>query len=349
MLAALGAAALISLHPWDNDSVAPDLTLAPDVGAAIGDSVPVGTGHQVAVARAVPAPIGVAVMASKPVPVVKKTVSTPLIGISAARPVGLTGPVSPVPSPPAPAAPETPTEPVLVSAPPATPAPAAEPVAKTRLVANFENGLDGWSTAPAGNIPPRIVRGVVRDGANASAVRLTGEQSRSLLAFGGEGGSDGAVQIREGDEYTFAFSFYIQSMSYGEPGADNAILQFISDASDTRTLGLQLWQDEIADPLNSGRGLWASGDAMGGDRFLAPLAERTWHDVTIRFRASSEGDGFYILSLDGQLLDARGEISLIAPGSSAAQIEVGLLRDSTVVQGTSEIRLDAASLESAGG
>ena len=66
----------------------------------------------------------------------------------------------------------------------------------------------------------------------------------------------------------------------------------------------------------------------------------------IRFRASSEGDGFYILSLDGELVDARGEISLIAPGSSAAQIEVGLLRDSTRVQGTSEIRIDAASLES---
>jgi hypothetical protein len=239
---------------------------------------------------------------------------------------------------------------VLVSAPPAPPAPpTAEPEAKTKLVADFENGLGGWSTAPAGNIPPRVVRGVARNGANASAVRLTGEQSRSLLAFGGDGGSDGAVQIHEGDEYTFAFSFYIQSMSYGEPGADNVILQFMSDANDTRTLGLQLWQDGIADPLNSGRGLWASGEAMGGDRFLAPLAERTWHDVTISFRASSQGDGFYTLTLDGQLLDARGEISLIAPGSTSSQIEVGLLRDSTVVQGTSEIRLGAASLESAEG
>ena len=75
---------------------------------------------------------------------------------------------------------------------------------------------------------------------------------------------------------------------------------------------------------------------MGGDRFLAPLAERTWHDVTIRFKASSQGDGFYFLSLDGELLDARGEISLIAPGSTAAQIEVGLLRDST--GGSGELR-----------
>ena len=85
---------------------------------------------------------------------------------------------------------------------------------------------------------------------------------------------------------------------------------------------------------------------MGGDRFLRPVAERTWHDVVLRFRASSEGDGYYILSLDGELVDARGEISLIASGSSAAQIEVGLLRDPTRVQGTSEIRIDAASLES---
>ena len=85
---------------------------------------------------------------------------------------------------------------------------------------------------------------------------------------------------------------------------------------------------------------------MGGDRFLAPVSERTWHDVVISFRASSAGDGFYTLSLDGELVDARDEVSLIAPGSTSAQIEVGLLRDSTRVQGTSEIRLDAASLES---
>ncbi len=237
-----------------------------------------------------------------------------------------------------------------VSAPPAAPAaPAPEAAEKTKLVANFENGLDGWSTAPTGNIPPRVVRGVVRDGSSASVFRLTGEQSRSQLILGGAGGSEGAIQIHEGDEYEFSFSYYVQSMAYGEPEADNVLLQFMSDASDTRTFGLQLWQNEIGDPTAAGRGLWSSGEAMGGDRFLRPVAERTWHDVVLRFKASSEGDGYYILSLDGELVDARGEISLIAPGSSAAQIEVGLLRDSTQVQGTSEIRLDAASLESVEG
>ena len=115
--------------------------------------------------------------------------------------------------------------------------------------------------------PARVVRGVVRDGSSASVFRLTGEQSRSLLIVGGAGGSEGAVQIHEGDEYTFSFSFYVQSMVYGEPGADNVLVQFMSDASDTRTLGLQLWQEGMADPLTpvgaSGRAAtrWVATDS----------------------------------------------------------------------------------------
>ena len=63
------------------------------------------------------------------------------------------------------------------------------------------------------------------------------------MTLGGDGGDSGAgvVQIREGAEYFFAFSFYIQTMVYGEPGADNLILRFKSDASDSLTLGLELW------------------------------------------------------------------------------------------------------------
>ena len=53
----------------------------------------------------------------------------------------------------------------------------------------------------------------------------------------------------------------------------------------------------------------------------------------IDFRASSQGAGFYVLFLDGQLIDATHGVSLIAPGSSAAQIEVGLLRDGKAVAG----------------
>src|SRR5262249_59322165 len=160
----------------------------------------------------------------------------------------------------------------VVAVPPSPP-PAPAPETSTKLVADFEEGLNGWSTAPAGNIPPRVTRGGVRDGASASTFRLTGEQSRSQLILGGNGGTEGAIQIHDGDQYVFGFSFDIQSMAYGEPGADNVMVEFLSDASDTRTFGLQLWQNAIADPLGVGRGLWASGEAMGGDRFLAPVSE----------------------------------------------------------------------------
>ncbi len=347
LLVALGAAALFSLRPWEDDSLAPDLTVSPGIGIALDDSVAVAPARQVALAQAVPAPDGIAVLTGKPVAVARKSGSGPQIGISPGRPVGTIGPVSAPAPTPAPPSPEPPAQPELVAAPPpppAAPTPATAPV--TKLVANFESGLKGWSTAAVGNIAPRVASGVVRDGGKAIVIRLTGDQSRSQLILGGDGGSGGAVQIHEGDEYVFGFSFYIQSMAYGEPGADNVMVQFMSDASDSRSFGLQLWQDAIDDWQLAGRGLWASGEAMGGERFLAPLTERAWHDVTIHFRASSQGAGFYELYLDGKLIDARSEVSLIAPGSSYAQIEVGLLRDASRVQGTSEIRLDAATLES---
>ena len=344
---ALAAAVLLLTRPWENDPLVPGLTVSPGVGIGLEDAVPVARGRQVAVAPAVPAPRGVEILAGKPVPVPVGNESRPAppIGIAVARPVGPMGPVGPPAEVPRPVA-TAPTQPEPVSAPPEAPAPAPAPESPTKLVANFENGLSGWSTAPAGNIPPRVTRGVVRDGASASTFRLTGEQSRSQLILGGDGGTEGAIQIHDGDEYVFGFSFYIQSMAYGEPGADNVMVEFLSDASATRTLGLQLWQNAIADPLGMGRGLWASGEAMGGDRFLAPLTERAWHDVAIHFLASSQGAGYYELYLDGELVDARSDVSLIAPGSTYSQIDVGLLRDPTRVQGTSEIRVDAASLES---
>jgi hypothetical protein len=83
---------------------------------------------------------------------------------------------------------------------------------------------------------------------------------------------------------------------------------------------------------------------VGGERFLAPLAEGSWHDIVVHFKASSQEDGFYEVYLDGASVDARDGVSTIVPGSSYTQIEVGLLRDGDRVQGTSEIRLDAAKL-----
>src|SRR4029077_17780535 len=98
------------------------------------------------------------------------------------------------------------------------------------------------------------------------------------------------------------------------------------------SFGLQLWDDDSGQ-----RGLWASGDAMGGERFLAPVAEGVWHEAVGYFQASSEGDGFYLLILDGQPIDARAWISLIEPGNSSALIETGLFRDGEPIVGAPDI------------
>jgi hypothetical protein len=191
-----------------------------------------------------------------------------------------------------------------------------------------------------GEVVPKLASDIVRDGEQSSAIRLTGEQDRSELILGGDGGGStaGTIHFQEGDEAYYAFSFYIQTMVYGEPGAHNLIMQFKSNGEGSPAFGLQLWD------YQGHRGLWSSGSGMGGDRFLAPLAEQVWHDVVIHFRASSAGTGFYEVYLDGQLIDARESVSMIVPGTSYAYIKNGLYRNGEEIPGASEIRLDAAKL-----
>jgi Polysaccharide lyase len=206
--------------------------------------------------------------------------------------------------------------------------------------------LKGWNTAGVGDVVPRVATDIVRDGAQSSAVRLTGEQDRSELILGGNGGAStaGTVEFHEGDEYFYGFSFYIETMIYGEPGAHNLIMQFKSDDGGSPNFGLQLWDYAGDDGHSGGRGLWSHGNAMGGDRFLAPVPEQTWHDVVIHFKASSVGAGFYELYLDGVKIDSRSGVSMIVPGASKAYIKDGLYRNGEEIPGTSEIRLDAAKL-----
>jgi Polysaccharide lyase len=338
----LTAVALVSIQPWAPNRVGPRLEVPDLLGKA-------GVGEATAVAHS-PAPQddGLHVGAGTATPVVKPIdipeVGSPAhvgLGVGVGVPVAGLAPVRHQPSEQAPDAPAP------VAAPPPSAAPAPAPVAapqpSPQLVADFEAGLDGFSTDGAGNVPPRVASGIARDGERAVVIRLTGDQSNSRLIVGGDGGGgeEDVVQIREGQEIAVAFSFYIQTMIYGEPGADNLVLRFLSDASEALTFGLELW-----DPAGAGteRGLWSSGEAVGGDRFLAPVTERSWHDAVVHFKASSQGAGFYAVYLDGELVDAREGVSLIAPGSEFAQLEVGLFRDGERVQGTSEIRLDAAKL-----
>jgi Polysaccharide lyase len=220
--------------------------------------------------------------------------------------------------------------------------PAEEPI----LEAGFENGLQGWSTAGVGDVVPRVTADIVRDGDKSSVVRLIGSQDRSELILGGNGSGStaGTIQFREGDEYHYAFSFYIQSMVYGEPGAHNLIMQFKSDGEGSPNFGLQLWDYEGDDGHSGGRGLWSHGGAMGGDRFLSPVAEQQWHDVVIHFKASKQGEGFYRVYLNGELIDSRDNVSMIRADRDYAYIKDGLYRNGDTASGTSEIRLDAAKL-----
>ena len=106
--------------------------------------------------------------------------------------------------------------------------------------------MDGWNTAGVGEVVPRVATDIVREGDGSSAIRLTGEQGRSELILGGNGtgSSAGTVQFREGDEYFYGFSFYIETMVYGEPGAHNLIMQFKSTDSGSPNFGLQLWDHQ---------------------------------------------------------------------------------------------------------
>jgi hypothetical protein len=83
---------------------------------------------------------------------------------------------------------------------------------------------------------------------------------------------------------------------------------------------------------------------MGGDRFLAPVAEQQWHDVVIHFKASAVGAGFYELFLDGRLIEARDGVSLIPSAASYVYIKDGIYRNGGEIPGYSELRLDASRL-----
>ncbi len=214
--------------------------------------------------------------------------------------------------------------------------------------AGFESGLLNWNTAGVGEVIPTVVNDTVRSGGSAGRIALSGTDHRSELILGGNGGgsTSGMIEFDEGDEYWYAFSFYIEKMTYGRPGAHNLIMQFKGDDDGSPAFGLQLWDYEGDDEEyeDNPRGLWSHGPAMDGDRFLAPVPEHTWHDVAIHFKASGSGDGFYEVYLNGQLVDSANGVSMIADGASYAYIKNGLYRNGDEIPGDSEIRLDAARL-----
>ena len=252
----------------------------------------------------------------------------------------------PTPTPePAP----TPTpEPSPAPEPAPAPAPAPIPAPAPLLESGFESGLTGWNTAGVGEVTPTVASDVVRTGSKSGKVILTGSQNRSELILGGNGSgsTSGTRRFVEGDEYFYGFSFYIESMVYGRPGAHNLIMQFKTADTGSPAFGLQFWNyaGDNGQYKSNPKGLWSHGTSMGGDRFLAPVAERAWHDVQIHLKASATGKGFYEVYLDGKLIDSRSGVSTMVAGGPHAYIKNGLYRNGGNIPGTSEIRLDSARL-----
>ena len=56
------------------------------------------------------------------------------------------------------------------------------------------------------------------------------------------------------------------------------------------------------------------------------------------------GNGFYELFLDGNLIDAQSNVTMIVPGRGLAYIKTGLYRNGDEIPGTSELKIDAAKL-----
>lgn len=217
---------------------------------------------------------------------------------------------------------------------------------RAAIFANFQHGFEeDFNLDGVGEVVPTIV-GVGPGGKNKVArFALDGSDNRSELILGpGDRGEDETVRFYEGAEYWYGFDFDIIRMVYGRPGAHNLFMQFKSNGYGSPLFGLQLWD------VYGKKGLWTGGTSQeiddSGERFLAPLAEHSWHHVRVWFKASEHGDGFYRVYLDGKLVDRRDNTTMIVPGDDYAYIKTGLYRNGDEIPGKSVLLVDSAELGS---
>jgi hypothetical protein len=296
----LAAIAFLMARLWQDDALVPALSNGPEVTAGIGEAVAVqGDGGPAVATASVAVGGGDTLAASAPVGAADPA---PAPAVSAARPVSPQS--AGAPRQPGPEADATPPQPTPVEVPAPSESDSSPP---SPVVVADAGGPTKRPGAGVGQVPPR----------NAGA------------DVPGVGRAE--FEIAAGGEYRLVFSFAAEADVYREPGEQNLILRLRSEGSEDAALGLQLWSlpgDEWYG--SAAHGLWASGAAMGAERFLAPLIDDEWHEVEVEFRASSEPDGYYVVSLDGHAIDARAPVGLIAPGSDGGVIEVGLFRDEPV-------------------
>jgi hypothetical protein len=298
------AAALFVSRPWEDTVLGPELSIAPEVEVGLDDPVVVADARPPEASSDRPG-VGGTVLVAAPAPRSASPVgtATPAPGIATALAVAPAEPVSsPAPPPtepnPAPVPSPPPAEPAG-EAPVSPPAPAPAPAAE---LAGVDAGTGG--KAAAGVTPPA---------APAEEICGADEAPSPMLS----------IEIAAGEEYALAVPFCIEPTVYGEPGADNSIVRIAGEAGEDPTFGLQLWESPASDSQAGERGLWASGEAMGGDRFLAPVEEGTWHRLAVYLEVSGDGEDLYAVYLDEEPIDAGIEVGLLAPGSVYPRVEVG--------------------------
>lgn len=308
LFVALGVG-LIALQPWAPTSLAPQVGVNPALGPDVGDAVAVAPGSTLAIAPAQPAVLPATVLAARPV-VATEGDGAEQLGVAAAQVVASPAGGSPQQGPPG------------TSPQPAAPesAPVSVPVAAPPAAAPAPAGEPPTGTPPAsgGNPPGPVVSGPI----------LPEPQP---------------VEISAGGEYAFSLPVRVQPQAFRAPGGENVILRFKGADAEDPTFALQLWDDGAGE-----RGLWSSGAAMEGERFLAPLAEGVWHQLVLFFGASSEEDGSYSLLLDGDEIDARAGVSLLDEGSASTWLEPGLFRDGERVSGSQEVAFGPTAIIATG-
>ena len=317
------AAALFVSRPWEDTVLGPELSIAPEVEVGLDDPVVVAAARPPEASSDRPG-VGGTVLVAAPAPRSASPVGAvaPAPGIATALAVAPAEPVSspampptepnpsPVPSPPpAQSAGEAPVS-------PPAPAPAAE-------LAGVDPGTGG--KAAAGVTPPAAPGEEICGGDEAPSPTLS-------------------IEIGAGEEYSLAVPFCIEPTVYGEPGADNSIVRIVGEAGEDPTFGLQLWEFPASDSQAGGRGLWASGEAMGGDRFLAPVEEGRWHRLAVYLKVSGDGEDLYAVYLDEEPIDAGIEVALLAPGSEYPRIEVGFGTDAEGAPGGAGLHIGTVSV-----
>lgn len=307
LLVLLALLAYSATQPWGDRPVAPGLSLAPDLGATLGEAVAVAPSAGPALAGSGSVTGGDPRLAANAGVGRRARKTGPRIGIAAARPVGRSAP-APAPPPASPGAP--------IPAPLA-PSPVAVPVA-TPVVASDDDPEPAASPAAE-----RPASGGGQHGPTAAGVDLG-------LPFA-------SFRVEDGGVYLLSLSFQVGAIAYLPPGEDNLLVQFNSSGAAGPSLGLQLWDDGLG-----GRGLWSSGEATGGERFLAALSGA--HLLEVYFQASGGADGFYLAFLDGEAIDAGAGVSLIGADAERGTVEVGLFREGEFLPAGPEVVFMAASL-----